>query len=184
LHREAKTVITAELQEVPVEDKRTGLLRPGVYLELWKPKAATVHGDVELARLYDIKAEECIRQWIADDRAEAAAAWRAERERMHRGPGHIRQGRFDSIRREVFLAQQPDYYVVALGVDPLTFRPVAKVRIPSTYVYLFVDITPAVERLSRNKRRKAARYGKPLPQEIRETVETLAQKAVADWWSR
>jgi len=133
---------------------------------------------------YEFYVEELIRYWIAEDRAQAEAEWKAERERMHRGPTRIRQGRFDTVSRAEFLARQPDYYLVGISVDALTFRPVAKVRIPSTYVHLFVDIAPAVERLSKNKRRKASRYGKPLPKETQETVEKLVQKAVADWWSR
>ena len=125
-----------------------------------------------------------IRDWVAEDRAKAEAEWKAELERMHRGQRRLYQGHFDSIRREVFLEQQPDYYLVGISVDALTFRPVAKARIPSTYVHLFVEIGSALKGLSKSARRKASRYGKPLPQETQETVGTLVQKAVADWWNR
>ena len=126
-----------------------------------------------------------IREWVTDDREEQEALWKAERARMHREPDRkFRQGRFDTVARAEFMAQQPSYYLVAMGVDALTFRPVAKVRIPSTDTHLFVDIGPALPGMGKNKRRKASRYGKPLPKEARETVERLIQKAVADWWSR
>ena len=126
-----------------------------------------------------------IREWVLDDRAEREALWRLERVRMHRVPDtRFRQGRFDTVARAEFLAQQPPYYLVAMGVDAFTFKPVAKVRIPSTDIHLFVDIGPALPGLSKNKRRKASRHGKTLPKEARETVGRLIQKAVVDWWNR
>jgi hypothetical protein len=132
---------------------------------------------------YGFYIEGMIRDWVLDDRAQAEAAWQAEREWMHRGPRRLYQGRFDSIRREVFLEQQPDYYLVGISVDALTFKPVARVRIPSTYVHLFVEIGSALKGLSKSARRKASRYGKTLPKETQETVGSLVQKAVADWWT-
>ena len=131
--------------------------------------------------IYHRKVENAIGGWVDNDRTEREAKWRMELERMHRVPDRkFRQGRFDTIRRAEFLTQQPPYYLVATGVDALTFRPVAKVRIPSTYIVLFVDISPA--QVSKNARRKASRYGKPL--EKHETVGRLIEKAVADWWNR
>jgi len=123
-----------------------------------------------------------IRAWVLDDRAEAEVLWRLERARMHRVPDtHFHQGRFDTVKRERFLEQQPEYYLVGMGVDAFTFRPVAKVRIPSTDMHLFVDIGPALPGVGKNARRKASRHGKTLPKEAQETVGRLIQKAVADW---
>jgi len=137
------------------------------------------------AHHYEFFIEGVIREWVLDDRAQREAEWRLEKARMHRVPDRkFRQGRFDTVRRAQFLEQQPPYYLVAVGVDAFTFRPVAKVRIPSSYVHLFVDIAPALQGLSRNKRRKASRYGKPLPKEAQETVGRLIEKAVAAWWNR
>jgi hypothetical protein len=134
---------------------------------------------------YEFYIEGLIQDWIAEDRAQAEAEWQAEQEWMHRVPDtRFRQGRFDTVSRAEFLARQPDYYLVGTSVDAFTFKPVAKVRIPSTYIFLFVEISPALKGLSKSKRRKASRYGKPLPQETQETVGTLVQKAVADWWTR
>jgi hypothetical protein len=134
---------------------------------------------------YEFYVEGLIRYWIAEDRAQREAEWQAERRRIHRVPDtRFRQGRFDTVSRAEFLARQPDYYLVAMSVDALTFRPVAQVRIPSTYVHLFVEIGPALKGLSKSARRKASRYGKPLPKETQETIGTLVQKAVANWWTR
>ena len=134
---------------------------------------------------YEPFIEGMIKDWVAEDRAQAEAEWKAEQERMHRVPDtRFRQGRFDTVSRAEFLARQPDYYLEGMSVDALTFKPVAKVRIPSTYVHLFVEIGSALQGLSKSARRKASRYGKPLPKETQETVGTLVQKAVAHWWNR
>jgi len=136
------------------------------------------------AHHYEPFIEGVIREWVLDDRAQAEALWRLERARMHRVPDtRFRQGRFDAVRRERFLAQQPDHYLVATGVDALTFRPVAKVRIPSTYIHLFVDIGPALQGMGKNARRKAIRY-RGLSKEATDKAGRLIQKAVADWWNR
>ena len=124
-----------------------------------------------------------IKELIADDRERDAAEWKAERERMHWVPDtRFRQGRFDTVRRAEFLAQQPTYYLEGLSVDVLTLKPVVKVRIPSTYITLFVDISEALEGLSKTARRKAIRR-RGLPPEMMDTVIRLAHKAVADWWA-
>ena len=133
------------------------------------------------AHHYEPFIEGVIREWLLDDRAQREALWRLERARMHRVPDtRFRQGRFDTLRRAQFLEQQPPYYVVAVGVDAFTFRPVAKVRISSTYIYLFVDIGPVLRGMGKNARRKAIRY-RGVSQEAIDTAGRLIQKAVADW---
>jgi len=134
---------------------------------------------------YEPFIEGLIADWVAEDRERRQAEWEAEQKRMHHIPDrHFHQGQFDPLRRELFLEQQPPYYLVGMGVDALTFRPVAKVRISSTYVGLFVDVGEALQGVSKNQRRKAARYGRPLPRQVgdvAETVESLVGRAVADW---
>jgi hypothetical protein len=145
-----------------------------------KPRVVSQTRTEGVSRLFDLKAEEAIRYWVSDDVSQRAAQWREEQRRMHRDQRRIRQGRFDTVSREQFLASQPSYYIEALGVDALTFRAVAKVRIPSTGIRIFVDVGDAVHKASKSARRKAARYGTPLPK----TVDDVAQKAVEEWWAR
>jgi hypothetical protein len=96
---------------------------------------------------YEPFIEGLIRDWIAEDRAQAEAEWQAERERMHRVPDtRFRQGRFDTVSR--------------------------------------VEIGSALQGLSKSKRRKASRYGKPIPKESQDSVGRLIEKAVAHWWNR
>ena len=142
-------------------------------------------GQVELLRLYDVKSEGAIAYWVSDDASRRMAEWKAEQARLHRVPDlHFRQGEFDNIRREKFLAEQPPYYIEALTPDALTFRPVALVRIPSTGVHLFVELGEPLQRASKSARRKAIRYGKPLPQDTQAAADKLIQSAVQDWWAK
>ena len=127
--------------------------------------------------------EGLIKEFIADDRADDAVLWRLERERMHRVPDAIfRQGRFDTVARAEFLANQPACYLQGLSIDPLTFLPTAKVRIPSTFSVLFVDVSDAFKGLSKSARRRAIRRGGISPQ-VQDAIIRLAHRAVADWWA-
>lgn len=131
---------------------------------------------------YDPFSEALIGDWKADDRAEREAEWKALERAMHglaeRGP--IR-GQFNAIGRDIFFGQQPQYYLEGVGVSGLTFRPFAKVRLASGYVCLFVDLGDTLRKVSKAKRRKAIRYGKPLPQAIVEQVNEACSRAVRDY---
>ncbi|HLE79976.1 MAG TPA: hypothetical protein VJA25_01630, partial [Dehalococcoidia bacterium] len=95
-------------------------------------------GRTHLLRLYDVKSEGAVRYWVSDDAAQRMAEWKAEQERLHLDQRRFRQGEFDSLRRQLYLENQPPYTIVALTVDSLTFRPVVLVRVSSTVVSLFV----------------------------------------------
>lgn len=124
--------------------------------------------------------EELISDWKAEDKAQRAAEWRAEQEAMHatserRFPV---SGRFDAIARDIWHDQQPLYYRVGLGFSGLTFTPFAKVKMPSSFVALHVNLGGALRTASKNQRRKAIRYGKALPDEIQRRVDALCLVAV------
>lgn len=126
------------------------------------------------------KVEDAIASWVAEDRERRCYEWKLEQQLIHGTPTRGYNRRFDPVTRDGFMAEQPDFYLDALGLDPWTGKQVAMVRIPSSYVYLFVDVTRAVEKLSKNKRRKVRRYGATPP----EGVEALCRLAVIDWWQR
>ena len=128
---------------------------------------------------YEAYIERLIEDWIADDKAQANAERQAEIRALHRLPerGALR-GTFSAIGRDIFFGQQPQYYLEALGISGVTFRPFALVRLASSYVCLFVDLGDALKGLSKAKRRKAARYGKALPQEVQEKVDEACRRAV------
>jgi len=131
---------------------------------------------------YEYYIDGLVREWVSDDKAEREALWKRELQLMHQMPD--RKGwkrRFDPVSKETFLTDRPPYYLEAVGVSGLTFTRVAKVRIPSTYMRLFVDVAKAKTQ-SKNQRRKARRYG-ITPTET-ETVYDLCNLAVKDFWTK
>ncbi len=104
---------------------------------------------------YVVYVEGLIQEWKADDRAEDAEAWKQEQRRIHWNtePWGRPGSRFDSVRRDLFLLNRPDFYLEGIGYDPLVGRPVARVRIAGTYVRLFVHLPHGVAKLRMRKRR-------------------------------
>ena len=132
---------------------------------------------------YDVFIEQVIDNWQADDRAQRQAEWELERRVLHslserRYP--IR-GQFNALAKDIYLANQPQNYLVGLGINGVTFRPFAKVRLASRFVYLYVNLGNTLRKLSKSRRRKAIRYGKALPIEIQKEVDRLISLAVRDY---
>ena len=128
---------------------------------------------------YEVFIEGLIWEWIADGREEAAALWKAERRAMHQDEHTRRLGReFDSIARARFLEEQGLYYLEGLGFNPLTYKRVAIIRIPSSGMRLLVDVTLAVQKISKNKRRKIWQHGDSPPVEVARRIEYLCKQAV------
>ena len=129
---------------------------------------------------YETFIEGLIKDWVADDRAERIADWQEERRLIH-SLGERRypiKGRFNAIGKDIFYGRQPQFYLIGLGISGLTFKPFAKVRLPSSYFYLFIDLGDSLKTVSKSRRRKAIRYGKPLPKEIEDKIEALIREAV------
>ena len=134
------------------------------------------------AHHYEAYIDGLIHDWIADDRAAVQADWQAERRRLHSLAERGRQrGEFNATGRDVFYAEQPQYYLKGLGISGLTFKPFAKVRLASSFVHLHVDLGDALKGLGKAKRRKAIRYGKPLPDPVREEVDKVCKEAVGHY---
>jgi len=129
---------------------------------------------------YEIYIERLIDDWIADDRVQSQAERQAERKLLHSQAErrYPVAGQFNAVSKDIFFAQQPDYYFIGLGMSGLTFKPFAKLRLPSSYLNLFVDLGDTLKGVSKSKRRKAIRYGKALPLEIEKQVDRLCNLAV------
>jgi len=124
--------------------------------------------------------EGLISDWKGYDREQAAAEWLAEQKRLH-SLGERRspiRGQFNNISQDIFYGNQPTFYLDGLGVSGITFSPFAKVRVSSSYANLFVDLGNTLKGVSKNRRRKAIRYGKPLPPQIQKTVWQVCSEAV------
>jgi hypothetical protein len=194
--------------EHPVLDKETGGIRRDITRKGWKPELVTVWewqwaiGDNDDARsgMAYVAVEETIASWKADDREQRALDWKAEQQAILDGTygrynsqifGPLtgngvstRRPRLDPVTRDQFMAQRPVYYLKGTGIDGMHARPVAVVRVPSTSIYLFIDVSAAfAPKATKNQRRLARRRGKPV-QEVAVTVEQLCQQAVSLWWAK
>jgi len=132
--------------------------------------------------IFEAKAGEVITDWVKDDNAESLALWRKEQKAIH-GLGersYPLRGQFSAIAKEVYLSSQPQFYLMALGVSGLTFKPFAKVRIASSFMglHVYVDLGDKLKSVSKHKRRKAIRYGKALPKDVQEHIDKLCRQAV------
>ena len=121
-------------------------------------------------------------EWKAQDRSQRVGELDAERGRMHQVTGEA-QGRygsrFDPVARERFLLSRPEWYPRGVGVNPITHKAVAHVRVAGAMFHLFVDVDHVLEGASKNARHKARRYGKS-PQSVKDACDA----AVADWKRR
>lgn len=117
---------------------------------------------------YQVFMEGLIGEWKADDRQADAAAWQAERQRLHAMPEKGKpRSHFDYVARERFYLRQPPYYLEGIGFDPLAGQPVAQVRIASTIVRLFVRLPHGVVKLRMGRRRTV--------------IDRFCTLAVKDW---
>jgi len=124
---------------------------------------------------YEAYIESLIDDWIANDKAQSQAEWQAERKALHslaerHYPLH---GQFNAIAKDVFYADQPQYYIDGIGISGLTFRPFAKVRLASSFMRLHIDLVDCLKDIGKSQRRKAIRYGK-----LSETVNARIRLAV------
>lgn len=113
---------------------------------------------------YEEREQELVCYWITDDREERIALWQREQWLMHRDQRRVTQGRFDTTAREIFLAAQPVYYPEAITWCPWRQKRLAKVRVPSSRMRLWVELP------SKNALRKARRYGKGDAKSVDETI--------------
>jgi len=127
---------------------------------------------------YEIFIEDLIGDWVSDDRAQRLAEWQAERKAIH-SLGERRlplRGQFSAIGKDVFYGNQPQFYLLELGMSGLTYKPFARVRLASSFMHLHVNLGDTLKKVSKNKRRKAIRYGK-----IDRQIQELCKSAVKDY---
>ncbi|GAI59107.1 unnamed protein product [marine sediment metagenome] len=131
------------------------------------------------AHYYEVAIEHIIEGWKEDDRE----SWKLERKALH-SLGERRypiRGRFNTISKDIFFDKQPLFYLEGLGFSGLKLQPFAKVKIASSYFHLYIDLGDSLKGTSKNRRRKAIRYGKPLPLEVEARVKKLITLAVKDY---
>ncbi len=129
---------------------------------------------------YYLYSECLIQDWKQLDKEQSQADWEAERKALHslgERTFPIR-GQFSAVSRDIFAENQPLYYFEGQAVSGLTLSPFVRVRMASSYIRLYVDLGEALRQVSKSKRRKAIRYGKPLPRNIEIEVRRKVLEAV------
>jgi len=123
------------------------------------------------AHSYPVVSEDIIELWKADDREERSHLHKIEQKRMHRAPRIWKRGEFDSIRREQWLADRPQFNLLAIGISPWNMHRMAKVEIPDFEKVIWVDISRV--KLTKNKLHnitRLARHSRGVPPEIYDQV--------------
>ncbi len=133
---------------------------------------------------YIVFTDGLVKDWQSYDREERQAIQKAEQLALHRlaEPKQPLRGHFSAISQDIWRADQPLYYLEALGMNGLTCKPFAKVRVSSSYMRLHVDLGDTLKKVSKAKRRKAVRYGKPLPKTVEETISQKVREAVKHYF--
>ena len=129
---------------------------------------------------YELYTDRLVKEWVQDDRQVKITEWQAERKELHSlgEPRTPVKGWFNGIGRDIFFSRQPIYYLEGLGISGITFKPFAKVKIANSYTHLFIDLGNALKPVSKSKRRKAIRYGKPLPKDVTGKINDICSQAV------
>lgn len=132
---------------------------------------------------YELFIEGLIADWKADDREARSLEYRLESIALHSlsEPKRPLRGRFSAISKDIWKSSQPLYYIENLALSGLTLKPFVKVRLSSSYMRLHVNLGDTLRGVSKSKKRKAIRYGKPLPKAIEQVITSLVNKAVADY---
>lgn len=145
----------------------------------WKPKVVISYEPKLMGKL-ELVQEALIGSW-RDAQRELA---RIARQTTPTGELGRFGSHFDPVSRDVFMAARPDYYLVGHGVSAWTKRRVVVVRVPSTFIFLFIDLSKT--RLSNNARHKIKRYGKwpVVPVDASLTEDKLIRLCVEDFWAR
>ena len=132
---------------------------------------------------YEVFIESLINDWKADDRETNRVEWKNERKIMHALNEKTlpMRGRFNGVSSDIWHDSQPIYYLESMGMDCLKLKPFAKVKLSSSYQHLYVDLGDSLRGISKNKKRKAIRYNKPLPQSANDIVSKLIIEAVKDY---
>ena len=112
---------------------------------------------------YAVWVEDTVDFWKSEDRDFRSYRNKLEAASLNDGTYGRWGSDFDPVALNEHHRVQPVYYLVREGVDGLTLRRIAQIRIPSTYIHLFVDVHGLPEKIGKNARKKHRLYGKPLP---------------------
>ena len=182
-HTERKLSSVAKAVDVRCFDSNGNVLKDKdgneLYLTVYQSQAI-IEAKQTLVTQYELLSEIAIDGWKADTRAQSSLDWQLERKALH-SLGERRtplRGQFNNISQDIWHDKQPLFYIENLGMSGITLTPFAKVKLSSSYLRLYVDLGDCLRSVSKNKRRKAIRYGKPLPKSVDNRIADKVWQAV------
>ena len=107
-----------------------------------------------------------------------------EQATLHDGTYDCYGGGFDPVAQDVYQQTRPVYHLVAFGVAAESKQRIAVIRLPSTGLRLHVAVASAYQgvKVSKNQRRKMARYQSGPPAPVWQEIDRLCCEAVAAFW--
>ena len=89
---------------------------------------------------------------IHDSGPQRVYLWKLEQLQIHDGTFGRYGGRFDPVARDVYYQEQrPQYHFLGFGVSAESQKRIAVVRVPSTFIRLYVEVSEAFEGARTNK---------------------------------
>lgn len=134
---------------------------------------------------YDICSEKCVKNWIESDRDQTYADYRIEYESRHNNLSDRKyplHGKFNGIARDIYYDNSPVYRIEVIGIDGISHKPVAKIRLVADSTILFVDISKAMQSETKNQKRKALKHSKINPL-LQSKIDDCLNKAVTHYLS-
>jgi hypothetical protein len=165
----------------PLRDKQGNQL----YITLYK-SIKVVEAKHSLKTLYESESDTVIHNWRLDDKEARQAQWLSEQKAIHalgeRQTNHLR-GKFSTVSSDIWHSSQPLFYLEAIGIDGLKLKPFAKVKLAGSFTRLYINLDDSLRSISKNRRRKAIRYNKPLPQSINDKVTAKIFESVNHYYN-
>ena len=186
LHTETKINSIAKAVDVRCFDSNGNVLTDSngnvLYITVYESENV-IQQTHKLVTKYELQSDNAIKNWVSDDRQANQAIWKRERKAIHslNERSYPLRGRFNNISSVIFHESQPIYYLEHIGMNGLTLKPFALVKLASSNQQLYVDLGTSLRGVSKNRKRKAIRYHKPLPSQASEMVTKLVGEAVKDY---
>jgi hypothetical protein len=123
-----------------------------------------------------------IREWSLESRQDTIALNKIETIANHKTNDRILplHGKYSGVSQDIYYSNQEDYFIDGYGINGITFKPFVKIRLASSKVRLFVDVSNVLKPLSKNQRHKALRY-KHINFNIQNCIDLACIQAVMDF---